>query len=188
MSTTHMSDAVDFRPGFNPQFLAKVRERQKERERQELAKEREEIAAIRQAREMKIVDAKTRKLLLAVKAAQAKHDAREQSRLIRNGEARLRDLIAEMTTRNNAFVVGSRQTMKATFAKFCEEMKVHPEAIRGPGRSREIVKLRHMAMAEIRLACPHVSLPEIARFFHRDHTTVLYALQKQGIPTARAVQ
>jgi chromosomal replication initiator protein len=52
------------------------------------------------------------------------------------------------------------------------------EEIRGAGRRKEVVIPRQMAMYLIR-EMTHASLPEIGQFFDgRDHTTVLYAIQK----------
>lgn len=52
------------------------------------------------------------------------------------------------------------------------------EEIRGAGRRKEVVIPRQLAMYLIRELTP-ASLPEIGQFFDgRDHTTVLYAIQK----------
>lgn len=52
------------------------------------------------------------------------------------------------------------------------------EELRGAGRRKEVVIPRQMAMYLIR-DMTHASLPEIGQFFDgRDHTTVLYAIQK----------
>lgn len=52
------------------------------------------------------------------------------------------------------------------------------EEIRGAGRRKEVVLPRQIAMYLIR-DITHMSLPEIGQFFDgRDHTTVLYAIQK----------
>lgn len=42
-------------------------------------------------------------------------------------------------------------------------------------KHRNIVRPRQLAMYITRELCPHVSLPQIARFFDRDHTTVTHA-------------
>lgn len=53
------------------------------------------------------------------------------------------------------------------------------------GRSRvyAIVRARQDAMAAVRYAYPHLSLPALAKHFKRDHTTVLHGLQKVGAAT-----
>jgi chromosomal replication initiator protein len=54
---------------------------------------------------------------------------------------------------------------------------VEAEALRKAGRAREVVVPRQVAMFLIRELTDH-SLPEIGLFFGRDHTTVLYSIQK----------
>ena len=59
-----------------------------------------------------------------------------------------------------------------------EHYSLKLEEIRGAGRRKEVVIPRQMAMYLIR-EVTHMSLPEIGQFFDgRDHTTVLYAIQK----------
>ncbi len=59
-----------------------------------------------------------------------------------------------------------------------EHYGVRPEELRGRGRSKEVVLPRQVAMYLIR-ELTGASLPEIGQFFQgRDHTTVLYAIQK----------
>jgi len=59
-----------------------------------------------------------------------------------------------------------------------EHYNLKPEEIRGAGRRKEVVIPRQIAMYLIR-EMTHASLPEIGQFFDgRDHTTVLYAIQK----------
>lgn len=59
-----------------------------------------------------------------------------------------------------------------------EHYGLRAEEIRGAGRRKEVVLPRQIAMYLIR-DVTHMSLPEIGQFFDgRDHTTVLYAIQK----------
>jgi chromosomal replication initiator protein len=59
-----------------------------------------------------------------------------------------------------------------------EHYGLRPEELRGVGRRKEVVLPRQVAMYLIR-ELTHASLPEIGQFFGgRDHTTVLYAIQK----------
>ncbi len=53
------------------------------------------------------------------------------------------------------------------------------ELLKSQGRAREIVAPRQVAMYLIRDLTEH-SLPEIGQFFGRDHSTILYAIQKVG--------
>lgn len=52
-----------------------------------------------------------------------------------------------------------------------------PEIIRGNGRAREVVLPRQVSQYLIRELTVH-SLPEIGQFFGRDHSTVMYAINK----------
>ena len=51
------------------------------------------------------------------------------------------------------------------------------EALKSQGRAREVVIPRQVAMYLIRELTNH-SLPEIGQFFGRDHSTILYSIQK----------
>ncbi len=75
-----------------------------------------------------------------------------------------------------------------------EHFSVRAEDVRGKGRRQELVVPRQVAMYLIRELTPH-SFPEIGAFFSgRDHSTVIYAVNKvqthldQGEPIARDVQ
>jgi len=70
--------------------------------------------------------------------------------------------------------LGPEDILKAV----AEYYNLKPEEIRGAGRRKEVVIPRQIAMYLIR-EMTHASLPEIGQFFDgRDHTTVLYAIQK----------
>jgi hypothetical protein len=53
--------------------------------------------------------------------------------------------------------------------------------IMGPSRFADHVKARHQAVAVVAERFPHWSLPQLGRFFGRDHTTILHALRKMGV-------
>jgi chromosomal replication initiator protein len=68
--------------------------------------------------------------------------------------------------------------MPDILAKVAKHFGVDPEAVRGKGRRKELVGPRQVAMYLIRELTTH-SFPEIGRFFtDRDHSTVMYAVQK----------
>jgi chromosomal replication initiator protein len=70
--------------------------------------------------------------------------------------------------------LGPEDILKAV----AEYYNLRPEEVRGAGRRKEVVIPRQIAMYLIR-EMTHASLPEIGQFFDgRDHTTVLYAIQK----------
>lgn len=56
--------------------------------------------------------------------------------------------------------------------------------IRGPSRTKPLVAVRHEAMAAVHLARPDLSLPALGRIFHRDHTTLIFALRKMGVKSS----
>ncbi len=69
-------------------------------------------------------------------------------------------------------------TMPDILAKVAQHFGVDPDAVRGKGRRKELVVPRQVAMYLIRELTTH-SFPEIGRFFtDRDHSTVMYAVQK----------
>lgn len=69
-------------------------------------------------------------------------------------------------------------TMEDVLAKVAQHFGVDPEALKGKGRRKELVVPRQVAMYLIRELTTH-SFPEIGRFFSdRDHSTVMYAVQK----------
>ena len=61
------------------------------------------------------------------------------------------------------------------------EHNVSLDEILGPRRQPPLVAARHAAMAAVYLAKPHLSLPVLGRYFHRDHTSLLSALRKMGV-------
>lgn len=54
------------------------------------------------------------------------------------------------------------------------------EEIIGVGRERRLVEPRHRCMAAVYAERTDLSLPALGRIFHRDHTSVLHAVNKQG--------
>ncbi len=62
--------------------------------------------------------------------------------------------------------------------RVAEHFGLQPEDLKGSGRRKEVVLPRQLAMYLVR-ELTRASLPEIGQFFGgRDHTTVLYAIQK----------
>jgi chromosomal replication initiator protein len=71
-------------------------------------------------------------------------------------------------------------TMPEILRVTAEHFSVSPDDLRSKGRRQELVIARQVAMYLIREMTPH-SYPEIGQFFGgRDHTTVMYAVQKVG--------
>ena len=55
--------------------------------------------------------------------------------------------------------------------------KLGIESLKGPRLAKEYVYPRQLTYLLLRDYCPFKSLPEIARFMHRDHTTVLHGIR-----------
>lgn len=58
----------------------------------------------------------------------------------------------------------------------CRVAEVSLDDLRGAGRTRRLAHARQAAMWLARQTTD-ASLPEIGRFFHRDHTTVIHAIR-----------
>lgn len=81
----------------------------------------------------------------------------------------------------NTFAVTTpKQFTLAIVESVAARHNVSVKAIFGTSRMAHIVRARHEAMAEVVEARPHWSFPTVGRFFSRDHTTVINALQKLG--------
>ena len=67
---------------------------------------------------------------------------------------------------------------KGIIRKVADHFGLKPEELTGSGRKKEVVLPRQLAMYLVR-ELTRASLPEIGQLFGgRDHTTVLYAIQK----------
>ncbi len=85
-------------------------------------------------------------------------------------------------------------TMGDILQKTADHFSVKPDDVKGKSRRQELVVPRQIAMYLIRELTPH-SFPEIGSFFSgRDHSTVMYAVNKvqnlldQAAPIAREVR
>ncbi|WP_226552963.1 helix-turn-helix domain-containing protein [Celeribacter naphthalenivorans] len=68
-------------------------------------------------------------------------------------------------------------TASAIATRVAEKYGITLGDLRGPERTRNIAHPRQEAMAAIRAARPDMSLPQIGRFFNRDHTTVIHGIR-----------
>lgn len=63
---------------------------------------------------------------------------------------------------------------------------VRPFDIMSSARFRPIVRARHEAIYRTKAAKPHLSLPRLATWFNRDHSTVAHAIachaERTGLP------
>jgi len=74
--------------------------------------------------------------------------------------------------------------MKDIAEQVCSKHGVTLADIRGPARPRRIARARHETFARIRRETAF-SLPSIGRWFHKDHTTVLYGARKHETGSRR---
>lgn len=68
-------------------------------------------------------------------------------------------------------------SMREIAEQVCAKHGVTVADIRGPHRPHKITRARHETFARIRRETSF-SLPSIGRWFHKDHTTVLYGARK----------
>lgn len=80
------------------------------------------------------------------------------------------------------FGVTPRQIINGYIRSVAEDHQVAFAEIVGPHRDRRIVKARHQAILGVIARWPHMSLPQVGRFFNRDHSTILAVLGKHGVP------
>ena len=78
----------------------------------------------------------------------------------------------------------ARQTMWDITKAIANRAGISMVDIRGAGREKRFVEARHAAFMKIRKTLGR-SLPEIGKFFNRDHSTVMYALRKMEGNTRR---
>lgn len=55
---------------------------------------------------------------------------------------------------------------------------VSPASISTADRSKSVTQARHLVLYAIRRIHPNITFVEMAKFFNRDHTTILYAIKK----------
>ena len=89
--------------------------------------------------------------------------------------------IRDMLKKSNDFA----PTPSIIVGYICSYFHVDEETLRGQSRSRDVVAARQIAMYLIR-KLTNLSLPDIAKEFGKNHTTVLYALKKveQELPNS----
>jgi len=159
------TDACSYRPTYNPAFLAKVREKRAQEQKE--AKARKLAERVRREQEAK--EAARRRIEEAYQEAlRARAEAAEAAR--RAHEA----ILAEQ-----AFLAGrSAPEPKHIIMEVAIAHGVSYDDILGRSRARHLVAARHEAIYEVRKRRPHLSLPQIGRIFKRDHTTILHALRR----------
>lgn len=77
-------------------------------------------------------------------------------------------------------VVPFATPMRALILSIAREHGLTYADMIGKSRRKHIVQARHEAIWAVRDARPDMSLPQIGRLFHKDHTSILHALRKRG--------
>jgi len=75
-----------------------------------------------------------------------------------------------------------KQQVKQVIEAVCARHEIPYHEVMGRKRFAEIVAARHEAIVAVAEAFPWMSLPKLGRIFGRDHTSIMYALQKFGVP------
>lgn len=170
--------------GFNPAFLARLREKQKQRRLEQLAREKEARARPVEMPPLRY----TQKKLAEIKRTEdskAQEIAAERVKEIKSdisAEIRFNKMIAEISIRVNG---RNKIRVEDIIPIVAERHNVTVADIKGAGRSKRVVAARFEAIAEARRLRPDLSLTQLGRLFgKRDHTTIRHALIKMGMPTA----
>ena len=178
--------------GFNPAFLARQREKQKQRKLEQLAQEKEaRKSSVARPVEMAPPTPPfrcTQEKLAEIKrneASKAQAIAAERVKEIKSdisAEIRFNKMIAEISMRVNG---RNKIRVEDIIPIVAERHNVTVADIKGAGRSQKVVAARFEAIAEARRLRPDLSLTQLGRLFgKRDHTTIRHALIKMGMPTA----
>jgi len=75
-----------------------------------------------------------------------------------------------------------KQQVKQVIEAVCAKHEVTYHDVMGRSRFAEIVAARHEAIVAVAEAFPWMSLPKLGRVFSRDHTSILHAMDKHGVP------
>lgn len=161
---TSTEGATEFRAGYNPSFLKKARERERQKEK-----------AIR-----KEVEAKVQEELDFLKDRVGALE--EENSRLRVTLATVKECGGMEEIIAGAAEDGAKLSVREIIQVVANKHAVTVGEILGPSRNKRIVAARHEAMAEAGRLRPDLSLPQIGRQFgKRDHTTVLHALRKMGV-------
>lgn len=85
--------------------------------------------------------------------------------------------------------VTTRSTGSGVLARCAERLGYSVPEIIGYQRNKGLVIARHIAVAEVYVECPQLSLPQIGRLFGgRDHSSILYIVKKMGVHISQTHQ
>lgn len=161
--------------GFNPAFLARQREKQKQRKLEQLAQEKEaRKSSVEKLAEIKRNEASKAQAIAVERVKEIKSDI--------YAEIRFNKMIAEISMRVNG---QNKIRVEDIIPIVAEKHRVTVADIKGACRSKKVIAARFEAIAEARRLRPDLSLTQLGRLFgKRDHTTIRHALVKMGMPTA----
>lgn len=170
--------------GFNPAFLARQREKQKQRRLEQLAREKEARTRPAEVPPLRCTQEKLAEIR-RTEALKAQAIAAERVKEIKSdisAEIRFNKMIAEISIRVNG---RNKIRVEDIIPIVAERNNVTVADIKGACRSKKVVAARFEAIAEARRLRPDLSLTQLGRLFgKRDHTTIRHALVKMGMPTA----
>ncbi len=162
--------------GMNPKFVNAVWQKRRQQKAQQSLIERQRAK-----------DAPNRKQILSATIKREWEEAAKEEAF----RAEFLDAIAHlriqfMVEKYKVASVASRMEARYRAAEILQHhVDRSPYTLRefkSPARSRDLVKYRQAAMADIYVLCPHLSLPQIGKLFGgRDHTTCLHAIKKLGV-------
>jgi chromosomal replication initiation ATPase DnaA len=123
----------------------------------------------------------------AEKRAEALQAERERSAAMarelerrRKADAEKRLSLAAVAMYRTIDVRDSKTPVRALIERVAAFHGVSFEDILGPRRDRKTVAARFDAIAAVHKARPDLSLPQMGRHFHRDHTSILHALSRRA--------
>jgi len=169
--------------GYNPDFVKRIlAKRQQEKREAALEKFRaERLAKAEEKKRMKEA------YLAAKRLAEREAKRREALAKAECAKERARQLEEKASLEIQQAVpkaVNDDVPIKDIIMEVAIRFGVKYHDIIGQSRTRCIVRIRWLAIAEVRRRKPLLSLPQIGKAFNRDHTTILHALQQMGLPTA----
>lgn len=75
-----------------------------------------------------------------------------------------------------------RAQVRKVIEAVCDRHEITYTDVMSRSRFADVVAARHEAIVAVATAFPWMSLPKIGRVFGRDHTSILHALDKFGVP------
>ncbi len=180
--------------GYNPAFLRAVRERRRLQGKspeviaQEKAVKADRVAEAKAARATRRAAAakaaRARARAKAGKAPKAPRPPCPADIEVKEARAALADRVFEIN-RVTASLVFDPADALLTAAQIIQavgdEFGVTVEAIKSERRTNLLVAVRRRAIVRVFLAKPKASLPMIGKWFDRDHTTIMWSLQRVGV-------